>query len=466
MPKPLAEVYHLDCYGLRKDKYQTLLDNSISSLPWNEIDCRAPEYSFVAKDFDVLEQYEQGFSVCDLFPVNSSGIKTHRDDFVIDMDKATLIDRIGYFYDQNHSDGEIASKLNLKDNCDWKISDARQKETFNPSEIADVLYRPFDCRKIYYSSNLIDRGREKVMQHFLKGENVGLCFNRQIEQQRLFADVFVTSELFTLHSLSLKESNNIAPLFLYPENTPQQLLETPVRTPNLNPGILQQIAEKLGLTFTPEKFGTGALPASLNTAAIQEHNNPYAPADNQTFAPIDLLDYLYAVLHSPNYRETYKEFLKIDFPRVPYPDSQTFWSLVKLGAELRRIHLLESPVLGRPITSYPNDGDHIVTRKINKNDFEIDAVPAQHYCTDVLGCEKMQPTGRIWINNQQYFDGVPVIAWEFYIGGYQPAQKWLKDRHGRKLNFEDIRHYQKVIVALTETHRIMQTIDSIWRPEA
>ncbi|MFZ2170043.1 MAG: type ISP restriction/modification enzyme, partial [Methylococcaceae bacterium] len=165
MSKPLAEVYHLDLYGLREDKYQTLLDNSISSLPWKKIDCRAPEYSFIAKDFDVLGQYEQGFSVNDLFTVNSSGIKTHRDDFVVDMDKATLINRIEYFYDQQYSDTEIASKLNLKDNRDWKISEARQKETFKSSEIVDVLYRPFDYRQIYYSSNLIDFGREKVMQH-------------------------------------------------------------------------------------------------------------------------------------------------------------------------------------------------------------------------------------------------------------------------------------------------------------
>jgi hypothetical protein len=151
MTKPLAEVYHLDLFGLRKDKCQTLLDNNIGSLPWNKIDCRAPNYFFIAKDFDVLEQYEQGFSVNELFPVNSSGIKTHRDDFVIDMDQVTLKNRIEYFYDQSHSDSEIASKLNLKENRDWTISDARQKDMFNPSEITDVLYRPFDYRKIYYS---------------------------------------------------------------------------------------------------------------------------------------------------------------------------------------------------------------------------------------------------------------------------------------------------------------------------
>jgi len=333
----------------------------------------------------------------------------------------------------------------------------------------------------------------------------------------------------------LADQSFVFPLYLYPENTSQKLLETPVRTPNLNPGILQQIAEKLGLIFIPEKPGRGALPASLNTANIQEHNNPYAPADNQTFAPIDLLDYIYAVLHSPDYRETYKEFLKIDFPRVPYPEPQTFWPLVKLGAELRQLHLLggegsipsaalptsmwvESPVLDNLITTYPKDGDNIVTRKINKNDFEIaGAVDKSGISRDLVsvhlplckrgiegdlsnkispnpsfpkrGTERLRDlqetidgdlsapstdadnagnsasTGRVWINDRQYFDGVPVVAWEFYIGGYQPAQKWLKDRHGRKLNFEDIRHYQKIIVALTETHRIMQTIDSIWHSE-
>jgi len=166
---------------------------------------------------------------------------------------------------------------------------------------------------------------------------------------------------------------------------------------------------------------------------------------------------------------------------VPYPDPQTFRALVKLGAELRQIHLLESPSLDNAITTYPNDGDNIVTRKISKNDFEIVGgvdksgisrdlqenvdVDLSTRITDAdIVVDKSIATGRVWINDQQYFDGVPVVAWEFYIGGYQPAPKWLKDRHGRKLNFEDIRHYQKVIVALTETHRIMQTIDSIWHP--
>jgi predicted helicase len=186
------------------------------------------------------------------------------------------------------------------------------------------------------------------------------------------------------------------------------------RIPNLNIEIVNKIAEKLVLTFTNEK----------ETA-------------KDTFAPIDILDYIYAVLHSPTYREKYKEFLKIDFPRVPYPkDSTTFWKLVKLGGEIRKIHLLESPIVEKYITQYPVDGDNLVVKIRYEN-------------TKVL------------INDTQYFANVPEVAWNFYIGGYQPAQKWLKDRKDRKLEFEDILHYQKIIVALAETDRLMKEIDKI-----
>ena len=149
------------------------------------------------------------------------------------------------------------------------------------------------------------------------------------------------------------------------------------------------------------------------------------------------MDYIYAVLHSPSYREKYKEFLKIDFPRVPAPqDHATFWQLVKLGGELRQIHLLESPIVEKYITQYPEDGDNIVTKPVYKN-------------------------GNVYINETQYFANVPAAAWEFYIGGYQPCQKWLKDRKDRELSFEDILHYQKIVVALSETYRIMKEIDKI-----
>ncbi|GAB1444277.1 hypothetical protein MASR2M39_31270 [Ignavibacteriales bacterium] len=191
--------------------------------------------------------------------------------------------------------------------------------------------------------------------------------------------------------------------------------QTHGRNPNLDSGIVSRIAEKLSLNFTSEKEVTDG-----------------------TFAPIDILDYIYAVLHSPKYRAKYKEFLKIDFPRVPYPvDVENFWQMVKLGSELRKVHLLESPIVTQYITRYPIEGDN-----------EVEKITYREQ--------------KVFINKTQYFEGVPQIAWDFYIGGYQPAQKWLKDRKGRILNFEDIIHYQKIIVALTETDRLMKEIDEVF----
>jgi predicted helicase len=156
--------------------------------------------------------------------------------------------------------------------------------------------------------------------------------------------------------------------------------------------------------------------------------------------PETLFDYIYAVLHAPKYRERYAEFLKSDFPRIPYPDDEkTFNALVAQGAKLRALHLMESPALDIPITTYPVDGDHAV-EAMNKNS----------YCD-----------GKVYINETQYFGEVPQVAWDFYIGGYQPAQKWLKDRKGRNLSIDDIEHYQRIIIALRDTATVMQEIDKI-----
>jgi len=156
------------------------------------------------------------------------------------------------------------------------------------------------------------------------------------------------------------------------------------------------------------------------------------------------------VLYSPTYREKYKEFLKIDFPRVPYPkNKKVFWQLVKLGSELRQIHLLEHPVVEKYITKYPVDGSNEVG-KISFAMYDFDEPPPDD-----------EPYTAVFINETQYFADVPSEAWDFYIGGYQPARKWLKDRKGRTLSFEDILHYQKIIVALTETDRLMKEIDKI-----
>lgn len=201
------------------------------------------------------------------------------------------------------------------------------------------------------------------------------------------------------------------------------------RISNLNPAVVQQIASDLGLTFTPEKE-PGSEVCFANSRELR-------PEYRQTFALIDLLNYIYAVLHSPTYREKQEEFLKIGFMKVPYPtDVNIFWQLVKPGGELRQIHLLESPVVEKFIIQYLVEG------------------------SDVVG-KVRYADNKVYINDKQYFNNVPEIAWNFYIGGYQPAQKWLKDRKGKQLEFEDILHYQKIIVTLTETNRLMREIDEV-----
>jgi len=419
--RDLAEVYHLDFYGKRQEKYQRLQEASLASLDWHKLMCRAPEYFFVPKDFALQESYSKGFSINELSTLSSSGITTERDHLTIKFDENELLiisEDIIYLPENDFRNLHTPKP----DGRDWKISYAKQDIASNTGKITNILYRPFDVRKTIYtgrSKGFMAYPRNEVMQHLYQKNNLALLTCRQ-QTSFDFQHVFISNEITERCSVSLQtgEVGYVFPLYLYSG------LDTLQRTPNLNPEIIQQITTQLDLSFTDEK---------QNTA--------------NTFAPIDLLDYIYSVLHSPSYRETYQEFLKIDFPRVPYPDKNTFWLLVKLGGELRQLHLLQSPLLDELISSYPIAGDNHVTRKINKHDFVLNPE------------DSMQ--GQVWINDQQYFAQVPVIAWEFYIGGYQPAQKWLKDRHGRTLDFDDILHYQKIIVALSETHRIMQEIDKV-----
>jgi predicted helicase len=220
--------------------------------------------------------------------------------------------------------------------------------------------------------------------------------------------------------------------------------------------IVNKMASDMGLFFVAEKGTTPSAEAD-------------SPSKGGEFAPIDILDYIYAVLHSPKYREKYKEFLKIDFPRVPYPkDQKTFFDLVELGSQLREIHLLESPVVTKYITQYPEDGDNVVTKPRFENSPMEPPCPVgqtthpKEEPPRPLGTPpKEGKIGHVYINDTQYFANVPEVAWNFYIGGYQPAQKWLKDRKGRELSYEDILHYQKIIVALTKTEGIMGEIDGV-----
>lgn len=437
-----TEIFHSDIFGDRNKKYNILDSNNLNSILWNKLEVVSPNYFFVPKNFKSQKAYENGFSIGEIFPFSNSGVKTHRDDFISDIQRNNLRIRIKSFYGDESSIPEIKKRFNLKESKSFNISNVKDVGFYQEEKVQEMLYRPFDTRFIYYDAKLIDRAREDVCNHVLGRDNLCLLASRQAISPGPYMHFGITTHIADNRVFySNKGIPQIIPLYIYDDDSQQTLNGAPQRKPNLDSKIVKKISDGLGLTFTPEK-----------------------EESDGTFAPIDLLDYIYAVLHSPTYRETYKEFLKIDFPRVPYPDNpEQFWELVELGGELRQVHLMEHPVVNEFITTYPKAGSNKITNRLTKNDpgfipYEKDhenhTTPDDHrYPSEKLG--------KVQINDEQYFGNVPLKAWEFYIGGYQPAEKWLKDRRDRTLTMEEIQHYQKIIVALMETDRIMGEIDEI-----
>ena len=438
----LGEIFHEEIYGKREEKYLSLKREGLMTVNWKKIKNKAPYYFFLRKNFEGADSYNSYFSVSDLFKLNKVGLATEFDSFVI---RDSIYDAQRLKENLKEKEIEEILKIYAIDKTKiHKIEKAIVDIKNNNSIVTPINYRPFDTKYSVYtgkSNGLMGRPRDVISDHMLQ-DNLALISCRQ-QSSFDFQHAFLTQYPSEGNSISLqtKERSYVFPLYLYSEPTNQQALDKSAeRTPNLNPNILKQIEVSLGLTFVPEKSEAG----NVNMGANQEVRKEY----KDTFAPIDIMDYIYAILHAPNYREKYKEFLKINFPRVPYAEDQrTFWQLVELGSQLRGLHLMESPKTEDYITTYPKDGNNEITTKIGTRDWEL------------FDTEKQ--LGRIWINDDQYFDGIPLTAWEFYIGGYQPAQKWLKDRKGRTLGYEDILHYQKIIVALTETSLVMKKIDEI-----
>ncbi|HRZ41085.1 MAG TPA: N-6 DNA methylase [Bacteroidales bacterium] len=405
-------VLHFDLQGNREFKYAFLQGNALPMVNWNRLETVSPYFYFVKKDFEGFPKYQKSIKIDELFVNYNNGIETGKDGFFYSTSYNELVIKIQLSFSDKT---EAISRYNITNTDDYKFLEKFSTAKFSENYIRKVCYRPFDIVSCYYDIALQRRPAYNTMRNVFFN-NLGLLTPRQVsgDFKHVFISQFPTDSNLTSTAKKFG-SAPLFPLYIYPETTGQQTIaHSPERTPNLNLEIIDQIAEKLGLSFTPEKESTP-----------------------NTFAPIDILDYIYAVLHSPSYREKYKEFLKIDFPRVPYPtDKNQFWKLVELGGEIRQLHLMESPLLDCLITHYPVEGDNVVGKVLYKDT-------------------------RVYINDTQYFDGVPELAWNFYIGGYQPAQKWLKDRKGLTLNFDDIRHYQRIVVALVETERLMREVDAV-----
>jgi predicted helicase len=464
----INKVNYSEIYGNREAKYFYLLNNDVSTTCWRILKSKPPNHFFVVKGLDGRAEYERWWNVSDIFKLNSSGIKTHRDHLVIDFDMNRLKERILDFRNEKYTEEELKKRYVLKDNKLWSIQQARKKIRLEHNweqHFNHCLYRPFDIRYIFYSNIFIDRARTEVMRNMVN-KNMALVTVRQLAIKD-FYHVFTTKYIGDGNAISLnsREYNYYFPLYIY--NTVESgeasfFAESgEARESNLSDKFIAYAEKRINLKFISE--GKGDLvksqsfsvpPASSDTtetAAVQKSAAGILPVYSHaveeavgegTFCPEDIFHYIYAVLHSPTYRQRYAEFLIIDFPRVPLTsDLNLFRILCQLGEELVGLHLLEK--IPKPFAMYPIPGDNIVEKP--------------RYTEPKNG--SLLHSGRVWINKNQYFEGVPPDVWDFHIGGYQVCHKWLKDRKDRQLSYDDINHYRNIVTALNETIRIMNEID-------
>lgn len=403
------KVFHSECWGLRKDKYNWLSENDIETTNWQEIKPKPEFYLFIPREEALLEAYNKYLKITDIFPVNSVGIVTSRDNFVIDCDRDALKRRVEIFRDKNLPDEIIKQTFGLRDKSNWKLKDARERVTKDgewESSVIQMLYRPFDVRWIFYHDEVIERPRKEVMRHMMK-ENLGLIVNRQIRMDKI-QHFLATNFPADLHILeTANASAYLCPLYLYTDKGDIfSHEETQERKPNLNPKLVETLAEVYGKEPTPE----------------------------------EIFYYIYAVLYSKTYRTRYAEFLKIDFPKVPFTKNyELFNTIGKYGGKLVDLHLMKSAELSNPIVKFQGDGDYGV-RKV-----------------------RYEERGKqVYINDSQYFEGIEREVWEYQIGGYQVLDKWLKDRKGCKLSLDEIKHYCQIATALEVTIEIQRDIDNIY----
>ena len=400
--QPLAEVFHADLWGERAGKYATLWAAGLTGPMWQKLEHRAPHYPLVRRDYGLEGVYGAGFDLAKFMPMNQIGFQSHRDDFAVGFVRQALETRLRDLLDERLSDDSLRAKYALKDNRDWRLAEQRRRikalKGLN-AKIVPCDYRPFDRRFCMLDEAMMDYPRWSLLRDSLPEGHFALNFVRQTKAQtwqHALVSRFPAPAVF----VEIKDGSNFAPLY-----------------------IEEDLDQTRRVNFEPKLY------ARLQTLAT--HPDHGVPDELATF------DYLYGVLHCPAYRETYAEFLKSDFPRIPWPASPAeFWDIAAKGKTLRRLHLMDPAAIGATPYPFKGDGDGVVDRP-------------------------RYADGQIWINATQSFAAVPEVSWNFYIGGYQPAQKWLKDRKGRALGFEDVKHYQRIIKILSETNRIMKTI-TLW----
>ena len=398
----LAKVHYCDLFGKREEKFDWLENKALDSVRWKTVTPQALMYFFVPKDFGLQGVYDAGFGLKELFIENGLGITSKRDEIAYQFSRPEIE---AVVKDYCSLDVEaVKFKYRVKSESNENLISAAVsniRETIGTgNHVSAAAYRPFDVRWTYYTDynrGFLSRPAYKVMKHFALGTNLGLISGRQgcAVGDGMWNLVYLTEAVVDLN-MFYRGGGCTFPLYLYEENFGK--IE---KRPNFNSEVYDKIAVAVKRKPSPE----------------------------------EVFDYIYAVLHTPEYRSKYKEFLKVDFPRIPYPKSAAvFDKLVAFGGELRNAHLLKDKHSQfEKVAAFAVEGENVVEGVRHED-------------------------GRVYINGSQYFDKVPEDIFNFYIGGYQPAQKWLKDRKGRVLTNDDCDHYQSIILALIKTRDVMDEL--------
>jgi len=412
-------VNHSAIWGPREEKYDWLDAHAHQQTTWQKLKPRSPSYLFVPHDDTLEASYQRYTSLSEIFPVKSVGIVTARDSLTIHWRPEETWATVLAF---SNMDSELARQAYAlgKDARDWKVTFA-QKDLVDSGPVRDkivpILYRPFDMRNTYYtgrSRGFMCMPRSEVMQHMLSGENLALIAPKRVEHVGTWQHAYALTTISDHVAVSLKTIDYHFPLYLTCGNKPRDLFNkqgSAKRSPNLSPQLLST------LTAT----------------------HAQAPSAESVFY------YIYAVLYAPTYRSNYEEFLRMDFPRIPFTkDVRLFQELAALGKKLVDMHLLKSPELDPPACRFNGAGDSRFATS-RRDGLRYDA-----------------ESQRVYINAAQFFAPVPESVWSYEIGGYHVCEKWLKDRRERRLELEDIRTYCHIVTALARTIDLQHAIDAFY----
>ncbi|MFH1311095.1 MAG: type ISP restriction/modification enzyme [Nanoarchaeota archaeon] len=398
-------VFYYDLYGKRKDKYDFLYGNDYTKVNWEKLNINQPNFFFIKKDLSGKRKYDKFYPLTEIFDIYSSGVKTHKDHFLISFDQKTLSENIQEFLNKKKDEFYLRDKFNLQDTMNWKIVEARNN-TFKEDNIKEFHYRPFDFRFIYYEDKIITRPLKKIMKHFFK-DNIGLVTTRIGLEAN---NVFITKNISDIHLTG--GQSYVFPLYVYNDSKKEISQKT------LDGG---EIKTKIG------KYPN----FRQNFLEFLEKQYP-----NQKITPEDILSYIYAVLHSENYNDKYREFLKMDFPKIPFvKDCKIFKKLSEIGDKLINLHTLKIN-FSKNISKFEKEGDYEVKFVKYKDN-------------------------KVYINDNQYFENINKGVWEFKIGSYQVIDKWLKGRIERKLNYREVEHLIKVVNVISETINLIKEINKI-----